>query len=71
MCGACCIAYSISTLNKAGGVACQHLLDNGKCGDYENRPAVCREYKPDNLCKLISTMPLDKKVRVLKKVYMD
>lgn len=32
--------------------SCPELLPNGRCGIYENRPNVCRDYKPgtDALC---------------------
>ena len=31
---------------------CTLLDENGRCSDYENRPAVCRNYEPasDQLC---------------------
>jgi Fe-S-cluster containining protein len=31
---------------------CPNLLPSGRCGDYENRPSVCRDYEPgeDRLC---------------------
>lgn len=31
---------------------CPVLLPNGRCGDYENRPDLCRNYEPksDKLC---------------------
>ncbi len=25
---------------------CPNLLPNGRCGDYENRPQVCRKFQP-------------------------
>ena len=32
--------------------SCPKLLPSGRCGDYENRPALCRRYEPgsDPLC---------------------
>lgn len=42
-CGACCIAPSISSLNKPAGVPCRHLSDDFRClvfGQPE-RPACC------------------------------
>ncbi len=27
---------------------CKHLLDDHRCGIYETRPQICREYKTDN-----------------------
>lgn len=71
MCGSCCVVYSISSLKKAGGVPCRHLLPDGRCGDYNNRPQVCRDFKADALCELISTLSDENKRRVLKKVYME
>ncbi|WP_435018499.1 YkgJ family cysteine cluster protein [Tundrisphaera sp. TA3] len=31
---------------------CRNLLPSGRCGDYENRPELCRIYEPasDGLC---------------------
>lgn len=69
MCGACCIAYSISTLNKAAGVPCVNLMEDGRCGDYENRPQVCRGFKPDELCVIISLLPKTEKVKIITGVY--
>ncbi|MDR0454967.1 MAG: YkgJ family cysteine cluster protein [Deferribacteraceae bacterium] len=71
VCGACCIAYSISAFNKPAGVKCIHLRDDGLCGDYAERPDVCRAFKPDELCVLISTISLAEKVEVISKVYGD
>lgn len=32
--------------------SCNNLLETGRCGDYENRPSLCRKYRPgsDPLC---------------------
>lgn len=32
--------------------SCRNLLPNGRCGDYENRPWLCRVFEPagDHLC---------------------
>lgn len=52
-CGACCIAPSISTLNKAAGLPCRHLDDNLLCrvfGEPE-RPACCSGLQPsEEMC---------------------
>lgn len=69
MCGICCTAYSISTLNKPAGITCQKQLPDGRCGDYENRPQVCRDFKADDFCVLISTLTREEKLRVIEKVY--
>ncbi|RKF21490.1 YkgJ family cysteine cluster protein [Alginatibacterium sediminis] len=46
-CGACCIAPSISSLNKAAGVRCKHLSSENLCliFDKPERPAVCSQFK--------------------------
>ncbi|MDP2880726.1 MAG: YkgJ family cysteine cluster protein [Azonexus sp.] len=42
-CGACCIAPSISSLNKPAGVPCCHLDAELRCGIFgqPERPACC------------------------------
>jgi Fe-S-cluster containining protein len=69
MCGACCIAYDISSLQKPAGVPCMHLGDDGACKDYANRPQVCRDFQADELCELISILPLSQKIRIIQEVY--
>ncbi|WP_432454786.1 MULTISPECIES: YkgJ family cysteine cluster protein [unclassified Agarivorans] len=46
-CGACCIAPSISSLNKAAGERCIHLNIDNLCQIFEQpeRPQVCRDFK--------------------------
>jgi len=50
-CGACCIALSISSLNKPAGVRCEHLTADNLCGLWgkPERPEVCSAYQPDPL----------------------
>jgi len=43
-CTACCKVLSIAPLGKAAGEPCQHLCASGGCGDYANRPGVCRGF---------------------------
>ncbi len=62
-CGTCCVAPDISTLNKPLGVSCPHLDASHRCSIYENRPAVCRNYRPDALCQLIAAPTLEERVR--------
>jgi len=69
MCGACCIAYEISSLGKPSGIKCVHLEKDGKCGNYEDRPYVCRAFLPDEICVLISTLSLEEKVEVIQRIY--
>jgi hypothetical protein len=47
-CGACCIAPSISSLDKPAGVACPHLTADLRCGIFgrPERPACCGGLKP-------------------------
>jgi uncharacterized protein len=47
-CGACCIAPSISSLNKPAGVACRHLDDDLRCTIFgrPERPVCCNGLQP-------------------------
>jgi len=47
-CGACCIAPSISSLDKPAGVACPHLTADLRCGIFgrPERPACCGGLQP-------------------------
>lgn len=69
MCGACCVAYDISTLKKPAGTPCEFLGETGKCTNYENRPQVCRSFKPDEICELISTLSFEDKIKIIHKIY--
>ena len=52
-CGACCIAPSISSPipgmpeGKPAGMRCIHLKDDYSCAIYEQRPAVCRNFRAE------------------------
>jgi Fe-S-cluster containining protein len=48
-CAACCIAPSISSLNKPAGVACKHLTSDLRCSIFgsDGRPQVCSDFKPE------------------------
>lgn len=50
-CGACCIALSISTLNKPAGIRCRHLAPDNLCSMWgePERPQVCSSFQPDPL----------------------
>ena len=54
-CGACCIAPSISSAipgmpkGKPAGVACIHLKKDYRCGIYNERPRVCRDFQAEEL----------------------
>lgn len=62
-CGTCCTAPDISTLGKPPGVRCGHLDEAGFCTIYEERPAVCRGYRPDDVCLQIAAPTLEERVR--------
>lgn len=61
-CGTCCVAPDISSLGKPLGIRCRHLGKDHRCLDYGNRPAVCRGYRPDELCRHIDAPTLDGRV---------
>lgn len=46
-CGACCIAPSISSLNKPAGTRCEHLSNDNLCNLFnkKERPKVCSDFK--------------------------
>lgn len=50
-CGACCIALSISSLNKPAGVRCSYLTEENLCALWgrPERPRVCAVFEPDPL----------------------
>lgn len=56
------MAPDIAALGKPVGVRCRHLDDGGLCGIYETRPAVCRGYRPDELCREIAAPTLAERV---------
>ncbi|KXB29585.1 hypothetical protein AT959_16725 [Dechloromonas denitrificans] len=54
-CGACCIAPSISSLNKPAGVPCRHLDTDLRCRIFgqPERPACCGGLQPSlEMCGL-------------------
>ncbi|MRR54861.1 MAG: YkgJ family cysteine cluster protein [Deltaproteobacteria bacterium] len=61
-CATCCTAPDISTLAKPVGVPCQYLDTEGKCRIYSKRPAVCRNYLPDEICEIIDAPTLEQRV---------
>jgi Fe-S-cluster containining protein len=70
-CGVCCVVFDISTLNKPAGVPCSHLLENGLCAIYEERPAVCRAFKADEICERLAALPFEEKLRAMREIYYD
>jgi uncharacterized protein len=61
-CGTCCVAPDISTLGKALGQRCPFLADSFDCLIYPERPAVCRGYRPDEICAGIAAPTLKERV---------
>jgi Fe-S-cluster containining protein len=61
-CGTCCTAPDIVTLGKPLGVRCLHLDKNGLCAIYDERPAVCRGYQADGICREIIAPTLAERV---------
>ncbi|MDD2335310.1 MAG: YkgJ family cysteine cluster protein [Geobacteraceae bacterium] len=61
-CSTCCTAPDISTLSKPVGQPCIYLDSNGGCSIYPDRPAVCRDYLPDEICDLIDAPTLEQRV---------
>jgi Fe-S-cluster containining protein len=68
-CGTCCIAPDISTLRKPVGAPCPHLLPNHLCGIYPDRPPVCRDYQPDEICLALQLLPAEERVAYFLNVY--
>lgn len=62
-CATCCTAPDISSLAKPIGVSCRYLDAQGLCSIYSRRPAVCRGYKPDEICQVIAAPTLAERVK--------
>ncbi len=62
-CGTCCTAPDISSLGKPIGTKCIHLDPAGLCGIYNERPAVCRGYQPDEICLRIAAPTLAERMQ--------
>ncbi|MGC4114190.1 MAG: YkgJ family cysteine cluster protein [Myxococcales bacterium] len=60
-CGTCCVVPDIAALDKPLGVRCPHLGDDLLCARYEERPAVCRAHRPDEICRQIAAPTLDER----------
>ncbi len=56
------MAPDISALGKAPGVRCENLAEDLTCRIYATRPAVCRGYRPDELCDAIAAPTLEERV---------
>ena len=62
-CGTCCVAPDISTLGKGLGRRCRFLSESFDCLIYPERPAVCRGYRPDEICAHIAAPTLEQRVQ--------
>ena len=60
-CGTCCVAPDIGALDKPVGLRCPNLGDDLSCGIYEQRPAVCRAHRPDEICLAIAAPTLEER----------
>ncbi|HEY3447708.1 MAG TPA: YkgJ family cysteine cluster protein [Myxococcales bacterium] len=60
-CGTCCVAPDIAALDKPLGVRCLHLGSDLGCTIYEQRPAVCRAHRPDEICRKIAAPALEER----------
>jgi len=61
-CGTCCVAPDIAALDKPLGMRCIHLGANLHCERYAHRPAICRSYRPGELCSLVAAPTLEERV---------
>ena len=61
-CGTCCTAPDIAALGKPLRTRCVHLGEDGLCDAYEKRPGVCRDYRPDEICRLVAAPTLAERV---------
>ncbi|GLI37259.1 YkgJ family cysteine cluster protein [Geobacter hydrogenophilus] len=68
-CGTCCTAPDITTLGKPVGERCRHLGETGLCTAYDERPAVCRGYRPDETCLLVAAPTLEERVRKYRELF--
>lgn len=68
-CGTCCVAPDITALGKGMGERCVHLGADLACTDYQNRPAVCRGYTPDDICTRIAAPTLAQRVERYLKLF--
>lgn len=68
-CGTCCIAPDISTLAKPVGVPCRHLTPAHLCGIYPDRPPVCRNYRPDEICVALQQISASERVQYFLQIY--
>jgi hypothetical protein len=56
------VAPDISSLDKPVGERCRHLRDDLSCGNCQERPTVCRGYRPDEICTAIVGGTLEERV---------
>lgn len=70
LCGACCVAPDISSLQKPLGQPCVNLDLQCRCQIYTQRPAVCGNYQPDWVCGEVAPLPtLEQRVQRYLELY--
>lgn len=47
--------------------SCKNLTPEGRCGDYENRPQLCRNYEPKQDALCIEHVPAFKNIPIVVK----
>jgi Fe-S-cluster containining protein len=57
------VAPDIAALDKPLGMRCPHLGPDNLCTVYDRRPQVCRDYEPDEVCRLIEAPSLEERVQ--------
>jgi Fe-S-cluster containining protein len=57
------VAPDIAALDKPLGLRCPHLTADNLCSVYERRPQVCRDYQPDEVCRIIEAPTLEERVQ--------
>jgi len=60
-CGACCVGPDIAALDKPLGVRCPHLSDENACRIYDERPRICRDHRPDEVCRAVQAATLEER----------
>ena len=45
------------------GERCPHLGPEERCTIYQDRPRVCRDYRPDGICRSIAASTLAERVK--------
>jgi hypothetical protein len=68
-CGTCCVAPDISTIGKGVGERCPHLDIDCRCSMYDQRPDICRRYRPDEICLQVCAPTLPERVERYRRLF--